>query len=123
MVKTRYNSLIKRSFDLLLRYKIYDEIYIQKNDGFDLDNFDVSNKIKTNFSKLYIEGARAELIKVNEITEEFKYKNKDFLKKYKNNYKTYFKDRMPFESFNEFWNPKILELVDIAVLMKAILKN
>lgn len=106
MVKTRYNSLIKRSFDLLLRYKIYDEIYIQKNDAFDLENFDVSNEIKRKFSGLYIKGERAILREVNKSTEKFKSENKAFLKKYEVNYKTYFEDRMPFEKFDEFWNPK-----------------
>lgn len=105
MAKARYNSLIKRSFDLLLRYKIYDEIYIRKNNGFDLKNFDVSNEVKTKFSGLYIKGERAILREVNKSTENFKSENKAFLKKYEVNYKTYFEDRMPFEKFDEFWNP------------------
>ena len=105
MEKTRYNSLFKRSYDLLLRYKLYENYYDNKNIIFNHEDLKVSDEIKIEFSKLYIKNMRTTLKDVNKHMERVieEESNKKSLKQYKEKYKKYFEDRMSLETFKEFW--------------------
>ena len=112
--KSRYNSLIKRSFELLLRYKLYEEqnqksefiskCFIKSDDkSLDCKCFFVDDLVKKEFSILY--NNMNSLRKVNKYAEELTEKHKKDIKIFKKAYIEHFKEKIMSEyEFKKLWD-------------------
>lgn len=101
-IQVRYNSLIKRSFDLWLRYKIYDEIISNNGTTLDPTIFKIDPKIKKDFAELYKE--MKDLRDINQKTKVFIDQSKPYIKDTRKKYTDHFHNNiMSLEEFTSLW--------------------
>ena len=107
LLEKRYNSLINRSFDLLLRYRLYQNFSTIPNVNVNDSIYEINDETKKEFASLYDADKRDILLAVNKVAKDFQKNNKDFIRAYKRNYKkNFFMKQMPLETFKKIWQTK-----------------